>query len=182
MPNKKLKTPVLFYILVIYIIFQFIWWEFLLVNQTREIHDEQEKLTALTSTDDLKLKADLVLLNKNESQRIYMIVGEGTVFLILITLGIIKVYKTYKRDTELAQQQKNFLLSITHELKSPITSAKLQMQTLQKRELDSETQKKLIANALNDIERLNALVENVLMSAGLEVNNDLLGKEKLNLS
>ncbi|MFL5753503.1 MAG: sensor histidine kinase [Bacteroidia bacterium] len=182
MQSRKSKYRVLFYILVAYIIFQFIWWEVLLVKQTREIHDEKQKLTELASTDELKLRQDLLALNQSETHRIYMIVGEGTVFLILITLGILRVFRTYRKETELANQQKNFLLSITHELKSPIASAKLQLQTLQKRELDSETQKKLISNALSDTERLQALVENILMSAGLEANDDLLRKEKLDLS
>ena len=177
-PNKLF----LFYILVAYIIFQFIWWEILLVKQTREIHSEQQKLTELASTNETILKQNIAELNKQENKRIYMVVGEGTVFLIFITLGILKVYRTYKRDTELAIQQRNFLLSITHELKSPIASAKLQLQTLQKRELERETQQQLISNALHDTERLNNLVENILMSAQLEVKDDLLHKENLNVS
>lgn len=182
MPDRKSKYLILFYILVAYIIFQFVWWEVLLVKQTREIHDEKQKLTELASTNEEKLKHDLEALNKSETLHIYMIVGEGTVFLILITLGILRVFRTYKRETELARQQKNFLLSITHELKSPIASVKLQLQTLQRRELDAEVQKTLVVNALNDTDRLHALVENILMSASLETNDDLLRKEKLNLS
>jgi two-component system, OmpR family, sensor histidine kinase CiaH len=182
MPIKKSRNLALFYVLVVYICFQFIWWEVLLVKQTREIHDEKKKLTALSSTDAEILKRDLAGLKRTETVRIYMIVGEGTVFLILITLGIIRVLKTYKRETELAQQQKNFLLSITHELKSPIASAKLQLQTLQKHELDAETRARLITNAVSDTERLQALVENILMSASLDIKDDLLRKQDLNLS
>ena len=153
-----------------------------MVRQTREIHAEQQKLTELASSNETLLKQNIAELSQQEQHRIYMIVGEGTVFLILITLGILKVYRTYKRDTELALQQRNFLLSITHELKSPIASVKLQLQTMQKHELAKEMQQQLIANSLNDTERLNNLVENILMSAQLDVKNDLLYKEQLDVS
>jgi K+-sensing histidine kinase KdpD len=97
-------------------------------------------------------------------------------------VGILQIRKTFKKETELAQQQKNFLLSVTHELKSPIASTKLQLQTLQKHELDREKQKEIILNAISDTDRLNNLVENILMAAKIENSIYSIHKEKYNLS
>ena len=121
-------------------------------------------------------------LNQKLHKRWTMIFGEGFVFIGVLVLGIFQVRKTFKREAALALQQQNFLLSVTHELKSPIASAKLQLQTLQKHELSREKQKEIIADAINDTERLNNLVENILLAAKIENDVFTLHKENENLS
>lgn len=121
-------------------------------------------------------------MNEKLHKRWLMISGEGIVFIGVLFLGFLQIRKTFKREEELSQQQQNFLLSVTHELKSPIASTKLQLQTLQKHELNREKQKEILANAINDTERLNNLVENILLAAKIENNVYLLHKEKYNLS
>ncbi len=121
-------------------------------------------------------------LNQKLHKRWIMISSEGIVFIGVLLLGIFQIRKTFKREAELSQQQQNFLLSVTHELKSPIASTKLQLQTLQKHELNREKQKEILANAINDTDRLNNLVENMLLAAKIENNVYLLHKENYNLS
>ncbi len=121
-------------------------------------------------------------INESLHRRWIMIAGEGSVFVCLLLLGIYQIRKSFNKETALANQQKNFLLSVTHELKSPIASAKLQLQTLQKRELDRDKQKEIIANAINDTDRLNNLVENILLAAKIENNVFTSHKEEYNLS
>lgn len=121
-------------------------------------------------------------LNEKLHKRWLMISSEGAVFVFLLLLGGYQIRKTLKKETALAQQQKNFLLSVTHELKSPIASTKLQLQTLQKHELDRSKQKEILANAISDTERLNNLVENILLAAKIENSVFPLNKEEYNLS
>ena len=121
-------------------------------------------------------------INESLHRRWIMIAGEGSVFVCLLLLGIYQIRKSFNKETALSNQQKNFLLSVTHELKSPIASAKLQLQTLQKRELDRDKQKEIIANAINDTDRLNNLVENILLAAKIENNVFTSHKEEYNLS
>lgn len=121
-------------------------------------------------------------LNARLRTRWIMIAGEGSVFVALLLLGILQIRKTFRKEVALAQQQNNFLLSVTHELKSPIASAKLQLQTLEKRELDRTKQKEIIANAISDTERLNNLVENILLAAKIENSVYTLHKEQVDLS
>ena len=140
------------------------WWEVLLVRQAGEINNERQKLMELSSTNPDTLKAQIDELNHKKQMRIYMIVGEGTVFLLLLLFGAYKVKQYHDRETDLAKQQKNFLLSVTHELKTPIAATKLQLQTILKHQLDKEKEKELIENALKETERLNKLIDNVLLS------------------
>ncbi len=126
--------------------------------------------------------ANGTVLNEKLHKRWLMISSEGAVFVFLLLLGGYQIQKTLKKETALAQQQKNFLLSVTHELKSPIASTKLQLQTLQKHELDRGKQKEIISNAISDTERLNNLVENILLAAKIENSFFSLHKEQYNLS
>lgn len=144
---------------------QFLWWEILLVRQTTQISDEQQKLMEITSTDARSLEQQITDLQGKKQHRIYMIVGEGTVFLLLLLYAFYRIRKASNKEIELVNQQKNFLLSVTHELKTPIAATKLQLQTLLKhKQLSSEQQEQLLLNAVNETNRLNRLIEDVLLA------------------
>lgn len=153
-----------------------------MVDHNNEIYYLKTELNLLKgeTLDEVVLKGNE--LNEKLHKRWVMISGEGIVFMGVLLLGIFQIRKTFKREAELSQQQQNFLLSVTHELKSPIASTKLQLQTLQKHELNREKQKEILANAIKDTDRLNNLVENMLLAAKIENNVYLLHKENYNLS
>lgn len=176
------RTTLIFTVLVGYIILQFLWWEVLLVRQSNQIISEKQKLAALSSTDDEIIKRDINALQEKKTMKLYMITGEGTVFLLILLFGVYQVRKSVKKETELAQQQKNFTLSVSHELKTPIAATKLQLQTMLKHDLNREKQIELLNNALNETERLAKLVENVLMANQIENNNLSVNIEKIDLS
>ena len=81
--------------------------------------------------------------------------------MLIFLWGAMRLKKLFVREQKLQQQQQNFLLAITHELKSPLASVKLYIQTILKRDLDKEQQQVFLKNSLKDIERLDDLVENV---------------------
>ena len=111
-----------------------------------------------------------------------MVVGEAAVFLFIVLVGAYYMHKTLSKERKLHQQQKNFLLSVTHELKSPLASIKLYLQTILKRDLEREKQKGFITNSLKDIERLDDLVENMLLASQIESNSYSFPKEEFNFS
>lgn len=180
--KTKSRSIVIFSILFGYILLQFIWWETLLVRQNGNIINEKQKLIELSSTDEVRLKQDIAALHHKKQMQTIMIVGEGTVFLLLLLFGIYKIKQAHDKETQLNNQQKNFFLSITHELKTPIAATKLQLQTLQKQKLDETTRTELIANALLETERLNMLIDNVLLASRLETGEFIFTREKQNLS
>jgi signal transduction histidine kinase len=122
------------------------------------------------------------LLIKAEPDRRAMVLGEGAVFLFLVVLGIFQMHKTLSRKEKLHHQQKNFLLSVTHELKSPLASIKLYLQTILKRDLDEEQRKSFINNSLKDIERLDDLVENMLLASKIENRSYSFPQTEFNFS
>lgn len=111
-----------------------------------------------------------------------MIISEGLIFLAIFVMAVIHLKRHLDRERYYHQQQQNFLLSVTHELKSPLASIKLYLQTILKRDLDREQQQVFLANSLKDIERLDYLVENVLLATKLESRSFSLPKEDFNLT
>ncbi len=112
----------------------------------------------------------------------FMVIGEGSVFLVLLLVGVVRIRRTFRKETQLARQQSNFLLSVTHELKSPIASARLQLETLLLRDIEREKQKSILRNAIGDTDRLNALVENILLAAQIDKSNFVLHRKEEDLS
>lgn len=165
-----------------YILLQFIWWEILLVKQNDLIIEEKRKITALSSTDAARLQNDLEVLQQRKQTQTVMIVGEGTVFLLLLLFGVYKVKQSLDKEAALNSQQKNFFLSITHELKTPIAATRLQLQTLQKQKLDEQVRQDLLAQAMEENERLNHLIDNVLLSSRMETAEFKYHLEETDLS
>ena len=176
------RTSLIFFVLVGYIVLQFLWWEILLVKQSDAIISLKQNIAALSSTDDKIILRDVETLQHKKTNQLYMIGGEGTVFLLILLFGVYQVRKSIKKEAELADQKSNFILSISHELKTPIAATKLQLQTLLKHDLEREKQKELLNNALNETSRLHKLVDNVLMANQIDNNHLIANKENLDLS
>jgi two-component system, OmpR family, phosphate regulon sensor histidine kinase PhoR len=107
---------------------------------------------------------------------------EGVVMMGLLFWGIIWIYRNLNNRLKLRRQQSNFLLSITHELKTPLASIKLYLETLQKRSLDKDQAATIVANSLEDVSRLRDLVDNVLLAAQLDNSKYELHKFEINLT
>ena len=143
--NSNNKLLIVFYALIGYIILQFMWWAYHIINLTKQLNNDQ----------------DYIL------RRITMIAGEAFVFIIIISLGVVYVIRSFRKEFKLAQRQKNFSLSVTHELKTPIASTKLFLETLLNRELKENKKKELLEKVMLDQERLQNLVDNILMASNV---------------
>ncbi|MGB4773575.1 MAG: HAMP domain-containing sensor histidine kinase [Daejeonella sp.] len=123
-----------------------------------------------------------ILLIQSQPHRQGMIMSETAVFICVFLVGAYYLQKSLKKERKLHKQQKNFLLSVTHELKSPLASIKLVLQTIQKRDLDETQKKTFIKNSLKDIERLDDLVEKMLISCQIDNQSYSFPKEEFNVS
>ena len=123
-----------------------------------------------------------MLVIKLQPSRMAMIMGEGSVFLFLLCIGAYFLHESIKKEGRLHEQQTNFLLSVTHELKSPLAAIKLSLQTIVKRDLDKARQTSLLNNSLKDIERLDDLVENMLLATKIENRSYSFPKEEFDFS
>jgi len=122
------------------------------------------------------------LLVTTMPERLAMIMGEGAVFIIVLFTGAYSLHRSFNRERKLQEQKKNFLLSVTHELKSPLASIKILLQTIQKRDLSKEQVLDFIGKSLRDIERLDDMVENMLLASKIDNHSYTFPKVGFNLS
>jgi len=95
----------------------------------------------------------------------YAILGVGVALLVLVLVGVIVYLALTVKAIALSQRQSNFIDSVTHELKSPLASLKLSLQTLARRPVAPERQAEFHEIMLADVERLDALVDHLLDAA-----------------
>ena len=92
----------------------------------------------------------------------------GTVFFALILIGVVVYFIWSFREYRLNRRQANFIDSVTHELKSPIASLKLCLQTLDLRPVTPEQQREFHKFMMEDIQRLDSLIDHLLAVARLD--------------
>lgn len=92
----------------------------------------------------------------------------GTVFISLILLCVVVYFIWTIKEYRLNRRQANFIDSITHELKSPIASLKLCLQTLEMRAVSPEQQREYLKFMMDDVQRLDALFDHLLTVARLD--------------
>jgi len=179
---KKTARPLLlFYLLVAYVMMQFTWWAYLLVDLNKESTEYRMEISRLSAETHLH-EESINHFEKELDKRMLMVAGEGTVFLALLIFGITRIRSAFYKEIALGRQQRNFILSITHEFKSPLASIKLSLQTIQKRELDKVQKETILRRSLAETERIHALVDNVLLAAQLDSGTPSVHLERLDLS
>ncbi|MBL7778961.1 MAG: hypothetical protein JNK66_11790 [Chitinophagales bacterium] len=177
----------IFHIVFGYIIVFALWWGYLLFSKNESVYREKVELQGIMFSksnpgEDFKSTAEYGVIHSKYKRQCLMILLEGSVFIVLMIAGLLRVRKVFKREIELAQQQKNFLLSITHELKSPLSTIKLSLQTLVKRKLEEEQQARMIGGSLDDLQRLEGLVDNILFAAKMEQEQHGFSMDAINIA
>jgi signal transduction histidine kinase len=94
----------------------------------------------------------------------------GSVLLLLVLAGVITYLTLSIKAINLTRRQSNFIDSVTHELKSPIASLKLYLQTMNKRELSDEERDKFLQFMTDDVDRLDGLISHLLDARTMEKN------------
>jgi two-component system, OmpR family, sensor histidine kinase CiaH len=177
--NKLTIATWVYWILLCYIVAALVWWFIELLQQNTEMYLFKRNLL---DYQDPNYQAKLAFLEKEHSTNITQYLGEGLTFLILTLLGAVFVYRAVRRQINLREQQQNFMMAVTHELKTPIAITKLNLETMLKRKLDPEQQGKLIGNALQETGRLNDLCENILLSTKIDSGRYLISRETVDLT
>ncbi len=156
--------------LIGYMVLAFGWWAVLLWRSNDRQFDLEVELLRHNHPEIVQLDTDKMYLDLKAKHDRYgwMVIGEGLFFTGCLMAGFMVVRRTLRKELQMTRQRRNFLLSITHELKSPIASIRLVLETFAKRELNREQTLKMSAAALRDATRLQNLVQDLLLAARLE--------------
>lgn len=145
--------------IVVFVALQVVWlsililWVFWFLSQ-QETLDKLAKMIGNNS-------------NLNPAAGIFTLVI-GCVLLGIILVGTVVLFVFTQIQSSLIQQQKSFVSSVTHELRSPLSSLQLSFETLQRRELSQPIREKIFSMVEKDLGRLAQLVERILIAGRLD--------------
>jgi len=158
----------MFVALVVFVLAMATWWIIFMAKLTNEKVEIARKLGA-----DAEFLEEL---HRQEIVRQIMVGSEGVVFLLLVLLGVWLIYRSLRQAETLRRRQENFVMAVTHELKTPMASVGVYLDTLQSEKISLEKKTQVIPKMKNDLHRLERLVEDILEAGRFEA-----GESRLNL-
>ena len=172
-------ATVVYWFFLVYIVAALVWWYIALQQQNHQMsYYKMQELTA----GEPAYQARLDIITAEEKRKSVQYISEGATFLLSILIVAVFLYRAVRRQLKISQQQQNFMMAVTHELKTPIAIAKLNLETLQRHKLDEAKQQKLVQATLQEANRLNSLASNILISSQLEADSYQLSEEELDFS
>lgn len=94
----------------------------------------------------------------------WMVLGEGTVFATLLILGLVRLERNFRRERERIVRERNLLLGVTHELKTPLASVQLGLDSLRRLNLEEKDKSQVLSNMQEGIHDLGNLVDDMLVA------------------
>jgi len=136
--KKYLSLRLLSLIVIAYMLIAFSWWSVLLYTKNKDafIAKAEHMKIVMAAEGSIKNNTDFIQtpvykdLAKKYKRQEWMILGEAIVFVISLVIGVWLINRGYNKEIVVANQQRNFLLSITHELKSVSLKAEEQQVTI----------------------------------------------------
>ena len=112
----------------------------------------------------------------------WTLLSVGTVIYIFLLVGVSIYLALTIKSINLTQRQSNFIDSVTHELKSPIASIKLYLQTLGRHKTSLEQQTEFQNAMLEDLSRLDQLIDHMLDASRLSKTPEIAEMDKVDLA
>jgi two-component system, OmpR family, sensor histidine kinase CiaH len=177
--SKLIWVRIIYWLFLTYMVAAFIWWYVALVKQNELLTATKiETLVATGKADPKHIEAIEAFATRKTKQYI----GEGLTFLMLFLLGAIYVYRSLLKQLKYSALQQNFMMAVTHELKTPIAVTQLNLETILKRDLKVEQLQQLIQNSLKETKRLDALCNNILLASQLDMGQYESNKQLIDFS
>jgi len=115
----------------------------------------------------------------DEAMRMFLF--EGGFLGLLVLLSVFLVMRSVQRETLLARQQRNFVSAVTHELRSPLASVRLYIDSLLRNRGDPERVERYLRHAREDVERLGDMIEDILQTRRIAERGVEIARERVDL-
>ncbi len=115
-------------------------------------------------------KVDPILLDrfrKEVTRGSIMFVSEGSFFILVMLFGAYLIFRTLRRSEDLKSQQVSFIQAVTHEFRTPLTSLRLYLESLEGGTVADDEARKLYGKMLTDCDRIDKMVTDVLQAGHL---------------
>jgi len=166
-------TLILFIVLALFMLTMAVWWFIFLSN----VVDEKIRLAG-----ELKASPELVeSIRQEEWDRHLMLWSEGLAFILILLGGLWLIYRTYVKARQMNELQENFILSVTHELKTPVASLMVFLDGLESNQIPAHRKEEIVPKMRYDLLRLRETVEKVLEAGRLDRTSGLTLTGRLDL-
>lgn len=173
MQKFNMRRPWIPLAVMTYLVLAISWWSVLLFRKNEAFFLAEASSISCQVSDPGTLKEEMIRIEQKHQRQKVMILGESLFLTLSVLAGIYLITRAYRKEFRIARQQQNFLLSITHELRSPIAAIRLNLETLRRKELPEDKRELLIKSALTEDERLEVLIDKLLLAARIESDTGL---------
>ncbi len=177
--HKLALVSITYWFMLLYIVAALLWW-FIALNNQNAIMAKMS--LAEIDKNDVFYNQKVNNIEALKARKTAQYLGEGVTFFLVIMFGAVFIFRATRRQIKFSESQQNFMMAVTHELKTPIAITQLNLETLQKRNLTEELREKMIDDSLKEVARLNNLCNNSLWAAQLDAGSYISNKEEINLS
>jgi len=175
--GKKIfgRIIAVYWLLTAYMVAALVWWFIELIQLNEQLHAYRFQQEG--SKPDLRHKAE-----EERRRNIAQYIGEGSMFLLLTWVGAAFVHRAARKKIRLDEQQRNFMMAVTHELKTPIAVIRLNLETEQKHALNETQRQGLLQDNLQEADRLEDLCNKILLSSQYDAGGVVICQEPIDLS
>ncbi|HEY5367397.1 MAG TPA: ATP-binding protein [Hanamia sp.] len=176
---QPLRLIYIFYwVMLAYILAALMFWYLSLNNQTKKIYDF--RMQSVSANDPQRAQKEREIESLKD-RKIAQYAAESATILLLILAGATLVFRLIRRQLRQSQQLANFMMAITHELKTPIAVTRLNLETMQMRKLNEDQKNQLIRSTIQEANRLNTLCNNMLLTSQIDSGGYTLTSERFDL-
>jgi signal transduction histidine kinase len=156
--SLRLTTRWLYHPVTIFLFIQ-ILWILLMVVWIRWYLEKHEQLREMAQALRTQVEMDGLA---------WLPLLEGGLLLTLILAGATVIFIYWNKQHRLNKMQRAFVSNVTHELKSPVASIQLALETMALRDMSDDRRREYVSMMLDDTERLSILVDRILSAARIE--------------
>lgn len=158
---------------------QVTWW---LYDQGRHHAAVEAQWQTYANGDPEGAAAGLAALRAHDASRANRYLWEGIFFLAVLTASIAVIWNSLRAEAEARRRQDTFLALVSHQFKTPLASLRLAVESILLRRTDAAETERLAGRAIDDVQRLEDLVSNILESARLDEGRVELRRQSLPLA
>jgi two-component system sensor histidine kinase CiaH len=166
------RISAVYWLLTAYMVAALVWWFIELMQLNEQLHTFRIGPAGV----------DTPAAETERRRNIVQYVGEGSMFLLLTLVGAAFVHRAARKRIRLDEQQRNFMMAVTHELKTPIAVIRLNLETLRRHSLDDMTRTGLLADNLREADRLEDLCDKILLSSKYDAGGVVMVRERVDMS
>ena len=148
------------------------------------INDNSEELLSLSNLPDpfrpLSLSFHFADMSSGESGKFILLIS--LLLVLALVFGTFSLYRLTYRQSQLVQQQQDFISSVSHELKTPITSIQMYGEILKNGWVDEIKRKQYYDCIYSEAERLSRLISNILQISKVSRNSLSLEMKKVTVN